>query len=198
MAIVYRHIRLDKDVVFYVGVGTRDYRAFETSRRSKLWKNINKKTDILVEILYKDISYENALELESFLIEEYGRIDLGNGNLANHNNGGGGSLGHKRSEDEKKRISEAQKGKKFSDIHILNLKKAAKKRDYSFCQDILKLAWDAKRGVPAKNAIRICDIETGIVYSSITEAAKQLNLNRDTIGNRLRKNSSKSKFKYCE
>ena len=198
MAIVYRHIRLDKDVVFYVGVGTRDYRAFETSRRSKLWKNINEKTDILVEVLYKDISYDNALELEAFLIEEYGRIDLGNGTLANHNNGGGGCLGYKRSDDEKRRISQAQKGRKFSDSHILNLKKAAQRRDYSFCKDVLKIAREAKKNLPVYNAKKIYHIETGIVYSSITEAARQLNLNRETIGGRLRNNSKKSKFKYCE
>jgi len=196
MAIVYRHTRLDKNVVFYVGVGTRKQRAYESSRRSKLWKNINNKTDILVEIICDNVSYANALELESFLIEEYGRIDLKSGTLCNHNNGGGGSLGHKRTDDEKRRISESQKGRIFSEEHILNLRKAASKRDYSFARDVLVLARDAKKNFPVHNAIRVQHIETGVVYDSISKAAKDLNINRDTIRKRLMNKSKKSQFKY--
>jgi len=47
MAYLYRHIRLDKNVPFYVGVGndTRNYRrANDSVLRNKLWKNIVSKT----------------------------------------------------------------------------------------------------------------------------------------------------------
>ena len=57
MAYVYRHIRLDKNEPFYIGIGSdmTNKRANEKARRSKFWKKIVAKTDYEIEILFDDI-----------------------------------------------------------------------------------------------------------------------------------------------
>jgi hypothetical protein len=116
MAYVYRHIRLDKNEVFYVGIGSDKYysRAYTKWGRNKLWKNIVDKTEYLVEILFDDISWQDACIKEVEFINLYGRKDLNNGTLTNMTDGGQGTLGTKRTEEHKKILSERMKGKKLS------------------------------------------------------------------------------------
>lgn len=97
MAYVYRHIRLDKNEPFYIGVGednTKNIgkydRAYDTHCRNKHWKGIYAKTCIEVEILVDDLPYEKAYEKEIEFIKLYGRTDLGTGILCNKTNGGPG------------------------------------------------------------------------------------------------------------
>lgn len=97
MAYVYRHIRLDKNEPFYIGVGednvrnTGKYdRAYDIYCRNKHWKDIYAKTSIEVEILVDDLPYEKAYEKEIEFIKLYGRTDLGTGILCNKTNGGPG------------------------------------------------------------------------------------------------------------
>lgn len=98
MAYVYRHIRLDKNEPFYIGVGKRGFsyeRARSTHGRNPIWDYIVTKTDYVVEIMVDDISYNEALRKEMEFIELYGRIKDG-GILANITLGGGGQLGVSR------------------------------------------------------------------------------------------------------
>lgn len=115
MAYVYRHIRLDKNEPFYIGIGTDSNftRANEKTRRSELWNKIVSKTDYEVEILFENIDIEEAKRKEIEFISLYGRKNLGTGILANLTNGGDGAFGRvfKHSEETKKRMSEAKKGK---------------------------------------------------------------------------------------
>ena len=67
MAYVYRHIRLDKNIPFYIGIGKEEQRAYSKSNRNPYWKKITNKTDYVVEILFNDISYELAKEKEKNL-----------------------------------------------------------------------------------------------------------------------------------
>jgi len=97
LAYVYRHIRLDKNEPFYIGVGednvrnTSKYdRAYDIYCRNKHWKDIYAKTSIEVEILVDDLPYEKAYEKEIEFIKLYGRTDLGTGILCNKTNGGPG------------------------------------------------------------------------------------------------------------
>ena len=61
MAIVYRHRRLDTNEIFYVGIGKAETRAHNKSNnRSLFWKNIVNKTNYSVEIIARDISWEEA------------------------------------------------------------------------------------------------------------------------------------------
>jgi len=103
---LYRHIRLDTNQPFYIGVGikkehfsshkTEYRRAFEYKyNRTKYWKNIISSTEYEVEILMESNDYKFILQKEAEFIKLYGRQDLGLGPLVNLNDGGGGSLGHK-------------------------------------------------------------------------------------------------------
>jgi hypothetical protein len=89
MAIVYRHIRKDKNETFYIGIGKTLRRAYRTDSRNDYWKNIAK-NGFDVEILYDGITWEQACNKEIELISLYGRKDIGTGILANMTDGGDG------------------------------------------------------------------------------------------------------------
>jgi hypothetical protein len=99
MAYVYRHIRLDKNEPFYIGIGEKEKRAYSIYDRSALWKKIVKKSNYEVEILFYDLTWEKACEKEKEFIKLYGRIDLKNGCLANLTDGGEGATGYKHSKE---------------------------------------------------------------------------------------------------
>lgn len=111
MAYVYRHIRLDKNEPFYIGIGKLpNYkRAYEKQKRSEFWHNIVSKTDYEVEILFDNLTWEEAEKKEIEFIALYGKRDNGTGTLVNIADGGGGSKGFKHSENAKKKISIASK-----------------------------------------------------------------------------------------
>lgn len=94
MAYLYRHIRLDKNEPFYVGIGSDEAykRAFGVSPRSGFWKKVVAKTEYEVEIMLDDLSWEEACEKEKYFISLYGRRDLGTGRLVNMTSGGEGAL----------------------------------------------------------------------------------------------------------
>jgi hypothetical protein len=110
MAIVYEHLRNDTNEVFYVGIGAEDNRAFEKGRRNKYWHNIVNKVGYSVNIIHKDIDWEDACKIEKLLIEKYGRKDLGKGNLVNMTDGGEGVFGLIMSEETRQNLSERNKG----------------------------------------------------------------------------------------
>jgi hypothetical protein len=117
MAYVYRHIRIDKNEPFYIGIGSdmTNKRANEKARRSKLWKKIVAKSDYEIEIMLNDITYEEAKLKEIEFIKLYGRIDLGNGTLANLTDGGDGTPNRIFTSEHKKKLSLSQIGKEKSD-----------------------------------------------------------------------------------
>lgn len=90
MSIVYQHRRLDTNEIFYVGIGKNEKRAYATSGRNSYWNNVVKKTGYVVEIVCRDITYEEACFLEIALIAKYGRSDLNEGSLTNMTDGGVG------------------------------------------------------------------------------------------------------------
>jgi len=89
--IVYRHIRNDKNMPFYIGIGKDISRPYNKRSRSKFWKSIIGKTEYTVEILFEDLTKEQAIEKEVEFIELYGRIDLKTGTLCNMTCGGEGT-----------------------------------------------------------------------------------------------------------
>ena len=113
MAYVYRHVRLDKNEPFYIGVGSskNHKRAKEKSksRRGKIWHDIANKTSYRVDILFDDISLTEANLKEVEFINIYGRRDLGTGTLVNLTSGGEGVLGNKITDNTRLKLSEAAK-----------------------------------------------------------------------------------------
>lgn len=106
---VYAYIRLDSNTYFYIGKG-RDNRYRRIDLRSKHFKAILEKTECVVEILYENLSEEEALRLETETIEkliyEEGytfEIDeernSGYNHLVNCTYGGEGISGYKHTEE---------------------------------------------------------------------------------------------------
>lgn len=151
---VYRHRRLDSNEIFYVGVGKNEKRAYDKSRRNTYWKNIVNKTDYSIEIVQKNLSKDNAKELEIFLIHLYGRKDLNTGNLCNMTDGGDGLRNFKYTEEFRKKLSNSSKGKKMS--------KEAKKKMSNY--------W--KNCIYVNSCKIVLDTENGVFYNSLKEASE--------------------------
>lgn len=111
MSVVYQHRRLDTNEVFYVGIGKKE-RAYDDYHLSSFWKSITNKTKYRVEIVIGEIDFEEAKEVEKYLIKYYGRRDLGLGSLTNMTDGGDGANGAIRSKETREKISLAQLGSK--------------------------------------------------------------------------------------
>ena len=115
MAYVYRHIRLDKNEPFYIGIGSdsngKYTRANSVSDRNSIWKKIVSKAEYRVDILLDDLTWEEACEKEKEFIVIYGRINIETGILANMTDGGDGVLNLLVSDQTKVKISNSNKGK---------------------------------------------------------------------------------------
>ena len=118
MAVVYQHRRLDDNSIFYIGIGSDKQRPYSKSGRSKYWRNIVAKCGYEVDVIIEGLSIEEAAEVEIGMIESYGRIDLGTGNLVNMADGGiynkgctGTWLGKTLSEEHKEKLRQAKLGK---------------------------------------------------------------------------------------
>lgn len=95
---LYRHVRLDTNMPFYIGVGTKkdnafaswkgEYaRAFNFSDRNFLWKRVYGVAKVKVEILYESNDYLDILSKEKFFISLYKKV-LDGGMLVNLTDGG--------------------------------------------------------------------------------------------------------------
>lgn len=133
MSYLYRHIRLDKNVPFYIGIGTKkNYsRAYEKVKRNRFWKSIVSKTDYEVEIILDDLTWEEACEKEKEFIALYGRKDLGTGTLCNLTDGGDLVLGVVRTAEHIEKLRAANLGKKMSLESIQKLKISLQGRSHS-------------------------------------------------------------------
>jgi hypothetical protein len=207
---IYRHIRLDKNEPFYVGIGLDDIpkRAYETKkRRSQWWNNIVNKYGYSVDILFENVTIDFAKEKEKEFISLYGRIDLGTGTLCNQTNGGDGINGWKATPKTKLKMSEAAK---IRGTAMLNTPEIIEKRANSMrgkkrtpiqCERLA--AW--QRGIPKHkeqiekmratkllqenveksrnqpNCKKVLCLDNGIIYRSCAEAGRQLNVERSAI-----------------
>ncbi len=117
MAYLYRHIRLDKNIPFYIGIGidSNYYRANSKKSRNDHWNKIANKTDYEVEILFEHDDYNFIKEKEIEFIKLHGRSDLKLGTLCNLTDGGDGCLGLVHSDESKLKMSIPNKGKIISE-----------------------------------------------------------------------------------
>jgi hypothetical protein len=95
MAYVYTYTRLDKNEIFYVGIGsdTKYKRAKNLSLRTDYFKKIINKSKHKLDIVFDNLSWEEACQKEIELIALYGRKDLKTGSLVNFTDGGEGRKG---------------------------------------------------------------------------------------------------------
>ena len=120
--IVYRHIRLDKNKPFYIGIGKDPNRPYNKKDRSNFWKSITNKTKYIVEILFDNLTKEQAIEKEIEFIKLYGRKDIKNGSLCNMTCGGegAGKLNGDLESIRRKKISSTLTGRKASEQSKIN------------------------------------------------------------------------------
>ena len=108
---VYAHKRGDNNEIFYIGKGNKK-RCIDTNNRNFHWINIVNKYNYYVEILYNNLSEEDAFKIEAELISKYGRLDNKTGLLVNMTDGGEGSKGIKFTDEWKKNKSISMTGNK--------------------------------------------------------------------------------------
>ena len=176
-AYVYTHTRLDTNEVFYVGISTQDNyrRASRTAQRSDFWKNVIKKTGWRVDIVFDNLTWEEACDKEKELISLYGRKDLGVGTLVNHTNGGDGSYGRVYSNETRIKMGLNRKGKRCTEEHKEKTRKS----------------------MLGKNKKKVIDVSNGIIYNSVEDAAKSINMPRVSLINRLKGRwENKTNLKY--
>jgi len=198
---VYRHIRLDKNQVFYVGVGTKEkegefrYVRAHSKNRSKFWKRVATKTPYEVDIILDNLTHKEADEKEKEFIKLYKRVGDG-GTLTNLTLGGEGWLGCKHTEEHKKYISEVSKRRRLTEEQKLRVgdfhrgKKLSREHYLAFAfvnkgkKDSSKVL-EKKRQNCKKNLL-VLNSETGIYYVSISETARALCINRRKLSDMLR------------
>jgi hypothetical protein len=226
MAYLYRHIRLDKNQPFYIGIGSDSSftRAndFKDKRRNVLWNRIYSKTKIEAEIILDNLTWEEACEKEIEFIKLYGRLDNSTGILCNLTSGGDGSVGVKVSDETKKKLSKLfsgvnnpMYGKKLSKESIEKM--VAKKKGIAswnkgkkgiYSDEILKKMSDCKKGCVAWNkgmknvngkgmAKLVMDFNTGIFYESAKEASIAIGFKHSTLKSKLNgSNKNETSYRY--
>lgn len=105
---VYRYIRLDTNLPFYVGKG-RNKRAKKMANHNQHCKRIANKHGYLIEYILENLTEEDAFNKEIEFIKLY--KDLGYCE-ANYATGGQGPSGIKQSKEHKEKLSIANKGDK--------------------------------------------------------------------------------------
>jgi hypothetical protein len=201
MALVYRHIRLDKNEPFYIGISKDPYRPFEKRNRNKYWSRIVNKTEYKIDILFDDLSYEDAKKKEIEFISLYGRKDLNKGSLVNMTDGGEGTVNIVVSEKTKQLISKNNKAKKgiplseetkrkisFTKTGVKQTKEAIEnrrigklKRGYKHSDEVKKKISDTKRKNGSPRSKVVLNINTGIYYKSAQEASDLLGISIMTV-----------------
>lgn len=145
---LYRHIRLDKNEVFYIGIGTGN-RYKSRFSRNRYWNYITKNTEWRSEIIIDNLNRDEAEEKEKEFILLYGRKDLKTGTLCNLTDGGTGGLGLKHTEDVKLKM----KGRKPYN------KDKSKWSDKEI--DIINLI---KNGISESNIKLLIGCSNGVIY----------------------------------
>jgi len=190
MAYLYRHIRLDTNKPFYIGIAKNDDSSYSRahykykSKRNKIWLDIINKTSYEVEILFEDLTWEQACQKEIEFITLYGRIDLKTGTLANMTKGGDGMVGVVRTEEYRLKLSERQKdgkaywfGKKLSKEHKEKIAahlwgRKVSEETRKKLSDSIKGEKHPYYGKTSPRGIKVIDTQTNIIYDSMSMCEK--------------------------
>jgi hypothetical protein len=194
MALVYQHRRSDTNEVFYIGVGVGKKRAYQHTGRNRHWINVVNKTNYSVEILQEDLSWEEARQEEIKLINQHGRRDLGEGPLVNMTDGGDGTLGIIKTDEQRRSMSEKLKGRglgrKLPPSTIEKLRAA--KLGTKLSGEHNRNKANGLKNSDKSNAKAVQHIPSGTVYKGLTHAAAAFNIHPSTAKYRM----EKGEFKY--
>jgi hypothetical protein len=203
MAYVYRHIRLDKNEPFYIGIGSDKYyyRSTAKANRNDYWKNVINKTDYRIDILIDYLTWKEACDKEKEFILLYGRKDLGTGCLVNMTNGGEGNYGRVLSNETKLKISNSNKGKIIPKeiIEKIRLKLIGGVRSDE-TKEKMSLSHKGKPHIISKEGLeRIAKKRRGVINWYSIEQARKANIGKkhtqETIEKRIK---NRTKIKHTE
>jgi hypothetical protein len=162
MAYLYRHIRLDKNEPFYIGIGSdSNYnRAYEIrkDRRNIFWSRIASKSKIEVEIMLDNLTWDEACDKEKQFIKLYGRKDLNTGILCNLTNGGDGTIGLIVSQKTKEKLKVRMQGKNnpmYNKSHSKELIEQIR------LKNIGKISWN--KGLKTGKNIKLSESKKGCI-----------------------------------
>ena len=201
MSYVYRHIRLDKNEPFYIGVGSdNNYcRSKAKTDRNKYWKNIIEKTDYDIEIISDNLTWQKACEKEKEFIALYGRKHINTGCLVNMTDGGEGCYGRIVSNETKLKISNSNKGKKIPKERIekTRLKLIGKRHTDS---TKIKMSLAAKGKPKSKEHIEnSAKARKGIVNWYAIEQARKANIGKKHTEKTIKKRiENRTKINHTE
>jgi len=181
---VYLHRKATTGGIFYCGKG-QGKRAWDKTERNRHWKIVAKKHGFIVEIIQDGLQEWAAFELEKSLIALHGRKDLGLGELVNYADGGQGSTGaiqsaetrlkkslahtgKKKSQEEKRRISEANKKTKSCPMQ----KQAARDRVIGANNPMWgkKASKETRKKMIESRSKPVCALQNGMVFDSAKAA----------------------------
>ena len=111
----YAYSREDK-TPYYIGKGSGK-RILNKKRLCKIPKDKNR-----IIFLKQNLTEEDAFKHEIYMIEVFGRKDLGTGILHNRSDGGEGASGAIRTDEFKNNLRKINMGKKLSESHIEKLR----------------------------------------------------------------------------
>lgn len=223
---LYRHIRLDKNEPFYIGIGTKEKgrenlkdtcsyrRAYEKKGRGSIWNKISKKSEYDVEILLESDNYEFIKNKEIEFIKLYGRKNNKTGTLANLTDGGDGTLAviwsaetiAKREESKRKTIE--SRGYFHSPEAIENIRKHLLGRPCSIKTKNIISKKAKKRGLNGiksaidsrKKEIEMYDLQDNLIetFPSIVDAGNIKSINYRNIHSVCNlKRKTAGGFKWC-
>jgi hypothetical protein len=212
---MYRHIRLDTNEPFYIGVGQiaskenidRYYmntergvynRAYTKSSRSNFWKNIVSKTPYKVQVIYETFDLEEINKKEQEFIKLYGRRDLNMGTLVNLTDGGEGVK--KLNPSTIELIRQLKLGVKLSESHILKLSLAKKGKPIKHLEGFKhseKTIEQLKNTKKCKIVVQY-SLNGDFIkeYKSLQEVKRQLNISAISCISRVCNNERKTAFGY--
>ena len=121
----YAYLREDR-TPYYIGKG-KGSRIYSTNRKGL--KPPKDKSRIIY--LKQNLTEEEAFRHEIYMIDVFGRIDLGTGILYNRTNGGEGPSGWVPSEETRRKISEAGKGHIVLEETKIKMSEARKGKTHS-------------------------------------------------------------------
>lgn len=159
----YAHFTKDTNKLFYIGKGSftkqGDFkRANARTGRNSYWKNkVKKHNGFTVQILAVWKTEQEAFVHEEFL------ISVLKDKLVNLTSGGEGCSGRVQSKTERDKRANSNRGKKRSLETLANMSKAQKNNSIS-----LAVLSEARE----KQKKQVLCVDTGIVYSSLSEAGR--------------------------
>jgi hypothetical protein len=180
---IYFHKRADDGVVFYVGIGI-GRRAYRESNRSQFWKRIAEKHGFTIEFPHKELTQDEAKQLEIHYISAFGRIDRGTGTLCNMTDGGDGRTGYKCTDETKEKMRKAATGVKFTEERKQRIGEKSRERKAWLHAQSAPWTEERRKKLSASRKDKVAVICYGELYESQTAAAKKFGITATDVKRR--------------